>query len=166
MRYATLFGTLTATLALLGPVAARAAGTVIELHGKGAQIYHCEQAGSGYAWHLTAPDAVLTDAAGHVAGHHFAGPSWQAKDGSTIVGEALVSSAGLQRNAVPWLVLHVKSHTGAGEFASVSYVVRSHTSGGAAPATGCDQAHAGAELRVPYTATYTLFPGADISPAK
>ena len=39
----------------------------------------------------------------------------------------------------------------------VAYVVRSGTAGGAAPATGCDAAHANAESRVPYSATYTFF---------
>jgi hypothetical protein len=165
MRHTVLLAAFSAAMALLGSVTAQAAGTVIELRGKGAQVYNCTQVGTGFAWHLTAPDALLTDTAGHVVGHHFAGPSWQVNDGSTIVGEPLVSSAAPKLRAVPWLVLHVKSRSGAGEFASVIYVVRSDTVGGVAPATGCDQAHSGAELRVPYTATYTFFPGAE-SPAK
>ncbi|HEY1411446.1 MAG TPA: DUF3455 domain-containing protein [Rhodopila sp.] len=165
MRHTVLPGAVFVAMALLASVTAQAADTAIELHGKGVQVYACTQADTGFAWHLTGPDALLTDAAGRVVGHHFAGPSWQAKDGSTIVGESLVSSAAPKPGAVPWLVLRVKSHSGSGALASVAYVVRSHTVGGVAPATGCDQAHAGAESRVPYTATYTFFPGAE-SPAK
>ena len=39
-----------------------------------------------------APDASLLDAKGQVIGKHFAGPSWQANDGSIVVGEALNAS--------------------------------------------------------------------------
>ncbi len=133
------------------------AADAIELLGRGVQIYGCTATDGSFAWKLTGPDATLTDAQGMVAGHHFAGPSWQASDGSLVVGEVLAASAGA-KGAVPWLVLHAKSHTGAGAFATVKYIVRSRTEGGAAPAGGCDAAHAGASVRVPYSATYTFFP--------
>ena len=156
MRLTVLLG----LLVFVGAPNVRATDPVaIVLLGKGAQIYRCTQAATGYAWHLTAPDAVLTDVAGRRIGHHFAGPSWQADDGSTVVGEVLVASKAPQPGAVPWLVLRVKAHTGDGLFAGVSYIVRSATDGGAAPATGCDPAHAGVDIRVQYSATYTFFPG-------
>jgi hypothetical protein len=41
--------------------------------------------------------------------------------------------------------------------AAVNYIVRTHTEGGVAPATGCDKAREGAETRVQYSATYTFF---------
>lgn len=132
---------------------------VIVLLGKGTQIYGCAQAGTGFAWRLKAPDAVLTDAAGRRIGRHFAGPSWQAEDGSTVVGEVLAASGATQADAIPWLVLKAKAHSGDGLFSGVAYVVRSGTAGGAAPASGCDPAHSGAEARVDYEATYTFFAG-------
>ncbi len=148
---------LLASLGLAAASTAHAAETAIDLHGEGVQIYTCAQAGSGYAWRLKAPDATLLDAAGHKVGHHFAGPSWQAADGSTVVGTARVTSAAPDAGAIPWLVLDITSRSGAGVFAQVRAVTRTHTKGGAAPATGCDAAHAGAETRVPYSAEYTLF---------
>jgi hypothetical protein len=42
----------------------------------------------------------------------------------------------------------------------IDWVQRVRTSGGLAPATGCDAAHAGAVVRVPYTATYCFFASA------
>ena len=57
---------------------------VIELRGTGAQVYTCEASPSGFAWRLKAPDAALMDGTGAEVGHHFAGPSWQASDGSTV----------------------------------------------------------------------------------
>ena len=156
MRLMSLLG----VLALAGAPDARAASPpVIVLLGEGVQIYDCAKAEAGYAWQLKAPDAVLTDAAGHRVGHHFAGPSWQAEDGSTVVGRALATGRAPQQGAVPWLVLSAKGHSGSGLFAGVSYIVRSATMGGAAPASGCDAAHAGAETRIDYSATYSFFPG-------
>ena len=147
-------------LAATGVRPAQAASpAVIVLLGKGAQVYECAQAGTGFAWRLKAPDATLTDAAGRRIGHHFAGPSWQAEDSSTVTGEALVASQPAQADAIPWLVLKAKTHGGEGLFSGVAYIVRSATVGGAAPASGCDPAHGGAEIRIDYSATYTFFAG-------
>ncbi len=135
------------------------AAEVLTLLGRGVQVYRCEAAAGAFAWTLRGPDAALLGGDGRVVGHHFAGPSWQATDGSLVVGEVVASGtppAGAA-GAIPWLVLRAKSHAGAGSFATVTYIVRGATAGGVAPAGGCDAAHAGAEARVAYTATYTLF---------
>ncbi len=156
MQYTALLGILASACAGHAIAATPAA---ISLTGKGAQIYTCAEVDTRFAWRLEAPDAMLTDAAGNRVGHHFAGPSWQAEDGSLVVGEALVASPSPRAGAIPWLVLHAKSHAGAGLFAAVAYIVRSDTEGGVAPVTGCDAAHAGTKTSVDYSATYTFFPG-------
>jgi len=149
-----------AALLLTAPSAAGAATTALQLQGKGVQIYTCLSLRAGFGWSLTGPDAILTDKSGVQVGRHFAGPSWQASDGSAIVGEPLVASPSPTAGSVAWLVLHVKSSSGAGLFANIAYVARTATSGGAAPASGCDAAHVGTESRSPYTATYSFFPQA------
>ena len=107
---------------------------------------------------MKAPEAMLATADGRVTAHHFAGPTWQAQDGSAVVGEALASGVAREGSAgVPWLVLRAKSHSGVGAFDSVTYVVRSETVGGLAPAGGCDGGHLGVEAQSAYSATYTLF---------
>ena len=156
MRSLVLLGALVVAGA---PSAQAGGGTAIVLLGKGVQIYGCTRTEAGYVWRLTAPEAVLTDADGHRIGRHFAGPSWQAEDGSTVTGEPLAASQAPQAGAIPWLVLRAKTHVGDGLFAGVSYIVRSATESGVAPAAGCDPAHADAEARVGYSATYTFFPG-------
>jgi hypothetical protein len=155
MRRLSLAAVATAALAYTGPVAA--AGEVIELHGIGSQIYVCDTSPSGVAWRFKAPEAKLVDGNGADVGHHFGGPSWQAKDGSTVVGEVLISSSAPQPGAIAWLVLRAKSHTGNGVFASVDFIVRTQTEGGLAPAAGCDATHAGTESQVPYKALYLFF---------
>ena len=156
MRLLVLLG----ALAFANAAHAQSSGPrTLILLGKGVQIYACSQTEAGYAWRLKAPDAVLTDAAGHRVGDHFAGPSWRAEDGSTVVGEALAAGQSPQAGAIPWLVLRAKAHGGTGLFEGVSYIVRSATEGGATPTGGCDQARAGVEQRVDYSATYIFFPG-------
>jgi hypothetical protein len=151
---------LAAAIAAALPLSAHAGAPAIEVQGRGVQIYLCAPAQAGFAWRLTAPDADLFDAAGHKVGHHFAGPSWQANDGSTVTGEVISSNAAPMPGVIPWLLLRAKSHAGAGVFTAVSFIARVDTRGGAAPGGGCDRAHAGATRRVPYAATYILLPGA------
>jgi len=149
---------LLAGLLTCAPVAAHAAHAALQLQGKGVQIYACQAVDAGFAWKLKGPEAVLSDQSGVQVGRHFAGPSWQANDGSTIVGEPLVASPSPTPGSVAWLVLRVKSASGAGLFANVAYVARTATQGGVAPSTGCDAIHVGTEVRISYTATYTMFP--------
>jgi hypothetical protein len=140
---------------LAASVAARAAA--LGAVGQGVQIYTCAATPSGAAWKLKAPDATLRDAQGHVLGHHFAGPTWQAADGSTVVGAPVAASAAPNGAGIPWLVLQAVSHAGTGIFTGVTYITRTQTEGGKAPATGCNTAHLGAETRVAYNARYTFF---------
>ncbi len=148
---------------LLAPrlaLAATPSQPALELTGKGVQIYSCTAAAAGAAWKLNAPDAILTDAAGHILGHHFAGPTWQATDGSKVVGTAIAVNASPSKGSVAWLLLRASVVSGNGLFGHVVYVVRTRTMGGVAPARGCDSGHIGAETRIPYSATYTFFSAA------
>jgi hypothetical protein len=63
-------------------------------------------------------------------------------------------------DAIPWLLLRAKSHSGQGQFARVQYIQRTETKGGAAPSSPCDSSHLGAEARMRYSATYTFYAAA------
>ena len=128
------------------------------LFGKGVQIYACSQAAGAYVWKLKAPDADLLDAHGHLAGHHFAGPSWRALDGSTVIGEKLAESPAPIPGAISWLVLRAKAHTARGRVCGGDGDRAQPKAACRLPA-GCDAGHAGAETRTPYSATYMFFPG-------
>jgi hypothetical protein len=62
-----------------------------------------------------------------------------------------------QADAIPWLLLEVKSHKGEGRFSAINWVQRINTSGGKAPQTGCDRDRQGTEVRVGYSADYQFF---------
>ena len=122
-------------------------------HGEGVQIYAC-QAG---AWILTGPDATLTDTQGHTLGRHYAGPSWQATDGGVVTGKVIDKTTSPTGDGIDWLLLRATSAPDQGLFAHVTYVERQKTSGGRPPKGGCDAAHAGQQVRVPYSAEYDFY---------
>ena len=133
---------------------------VLKVHAKGAQVYVCgpkKDAPKEYEWSLKAPDAELFDAEGKSVGKHFAGPTWQANDGSKVVGALKAKADAPNATAIPWLLLEAKSNEGQGALARVTYVQRIETEGGKAPPTGCDKAHAQAETRVDYQADYFFY---------
>jgi hypothetical protein len=134
---------------------------VLRAKGQGVQIYACTKGSSDGAaiWKLKGPEAALYDDGGKPIGKHFAGPTWQANDGSTVVGEAIAHADAPGHTAIPWLLLKAKSHEGNGAFADVTYIQRLETTGGLAPTAACDPKRDSAERRVPYTATYVFFRG-------
>lgn len=145
------------------PKLAAPAGNALsfELQAEGVQIYSCATApGAGSpAWALQAPEATLLDERGQRAGTHGAGPTWEAPDGSRVVG-AKLESASPDPGAIPWLLLRAASHGGGrGRMTEVTFVQRVRTSGGLAPGEGCSAATVGAVVRVPYRAVYCFYRG-------
>jgi Protein of unknown function (DUF3455) len=130
---------------------------LLELHGKGDQIYTCKSESAQFNWTLKAPDAQLFDQKEQLFGKHFAGPSWQANDGSRVTGKAAVSIASPDAESIPWLLVKVVSREGNGMLSRVTTIQRLHTKGGKAPASGCDSDHVNQEVRVPYSADYFFY---------
>ena len=82
----------------------------IAYRGEGVQIYQCTPDGR---WAFQSPRASLYDDNGNLAAEHFAGPTWQAADGSTVVGRKIAESTP-DDTAIPWLLLEAASNTGDG----------------------------------------------------
>jgi len=131
---------------------------VLQLDAVGVQIYTCTGSPAGAAWSFTAPEATLIGHEGILFGKHGAGPTWEALEGSTVVG-AKVAGLTPDPAAIPWLLLRATSHAGAGRLARVTFIQRIRTGGGLAPQEGCSPATVGAVARVPYTATYCFHEG-------
>jgi Protein of unknown function (DUF3455) len=133
---------------------------LLEAVAQGVQIYLCQPTAdnpSVYAWALRAPEADLLNRRGERIGRHFGGPTWEGNDGSQVVGEVRETANSPDPQAIPWLLLQARANQGTGIFSTVTYVQRLDTAGGRAPAAGCDQARAGHEQRVDYTATYAFY---------
>jgi hypothetical protein len=133
---------------------------LFELGAHGVQIYTCQadpNDATAFVWTFTAPEAELLNARDEVVGRHFAGPTWQGQDGSAVVGKVLARADAPNRKAIPWLLLEAKAHEGGGVFSMITHIQRLDTAGGVAPGEGCDEAHPGAVVRVPYEATYAFY---------
>ena len=130
---------------------------LLQVHAKGDQIYTCKGEGTQFTWTLKAPNAQLLYKDGKPFGKHFAGPSWEAVDGSRIVGKAVANAPSPDADSIPWLLVTVVSHSGEGVLARVTSIQRINTKGGKAAVSGCDAAHVGEETRAPYSADYVFF---------
>jgi Protein of unknown function (DUF3455) len=145
------------------PVALRpppAEALFLAAHASGVQIYACAlKSGQPptYEWTFKGPEAVLVDGSGHSLGKHYAGPTWESVDGSTVVGKVKSQDPGPRANAIPWLLLTAKATTGSGTFSATTSIQRLKTVGGVAPAEPCSAANAAQVARVPYTATYYFY---------
>ena len=119
----------------------------------GVQIYTCEFDDSHrLGWVFKSPLATLYDNDGQVAFHHAEGPSWQAADGSKIVGSVLSKVPSATPDSIPQLLLQTKNVAGSGILAGIRYVQRVDTVGGLAPAKGCTGEHQIGQS--PYLARY------------
>jgi hypothetical protein len=130
---------------------------LLQVHAKGDQVYTCKEGVTEFAWTLKAPDAQLFDKDGKPFGKHFAGPSWEASDGSRVKGNAVANAPSPDADSIPWLLVNVVGHEGSGVLSRATTIQRINTKGGKAPATGCNGAHAGQEIRVPYSADYLFY---------
>ena len=130
---------------------------LLQVHAKGDQVYTCKEGVTQFAWTLKAPDAQLFDKDGKPFGKHFAGPSWEASDGSRVTGKAAANAPSPDADSIPWLLVSIVGHEGSGVLSRATSIQRINTKGGKAPASGCDAAHAGQEVRVPYSADYLFY---------
>ena len=74
---------------------------------KGVQIYRCDSkkdAPGRFEWSFQAPEALLRDVGGKSVGRHYAGPTWEADDGSKIVGTVQARVDAPDKAAIPWLM--------------------------------------------------------------
>jgi hypothetical protein len=130
----------------------------IHFHGFGVgfQVYTW----NGTSWGSAVPDALLFNGEAAVVATHFAGPSWQSKSGSLVVGALPPDGAIIMdTNSIPWLRLRALVAEGPGIFANTTYIQRVNTTGGKAPST--PGAFIGQVARVPYTADYFFYRAAN-----
>ena len=134
-------------------IGAPAGAVVMKVHAVGAQVYACKDDGhGGLAWAFREPIATLMRD-GQTVGRHFAGPTWEMADGSSVEGKIVDKAAGKTPDDIPWLKLAVTRNAGTGEMAGVAVVQRLTTVGGnksgPCPAEG-------ALAAVPYAADYVF----------
>lgn len=138
----------------LQPAGARRA--IATLHASGVQIYRCKRdEHNALSWRFESPEASLRDDTGKLVVKHYAGPTWEAPDGSKVTGKVMQQAANTREpGSIALLLLQATSSGGPGVLAAVHYVQRLNTQGGVAPTQACSQE--GQESRVPYRADYVF----------
>ena len=148
-------------------------------HAFGTQDYVCAASGSGVAFVLTTPEAVLFDnPARRIINHYFsANPfergtvraTWQSTRNSSVFWGKLAASATFQtdpdfvaQDAIAWLSLSragaLEGSGGGSDLGVASFVQRINTVGGLAPSIGCTSPDdLGHTAFVPYQADYVFY---------
>jgi hypothetical protein len=129
---------------------------VLDVVGKGVQIYDCDR--TTLVWTFREPAAVLYGHRGRPVGIHFAGPTFESFDGSSVTGTLQASVPAPEPGAIPWLLLRAVANQGDGVLGQVDFVQRIETRGGMAPAGSCDPAK-DSTIAVPYRARYVFYAG-------
>ena len=131
---------------------------VLAVHARGVQIYTCQPGVDGQpAWTLKAPEAELFDRNGELVGHHYAGPTWKHIDGSEVTAAIRQRGPSPDPLAIPWLLLSVTGHKGAGILSRVTSIQRINTRGGLPPVGGCNASSGSKEVRISYEADYYFY---------
>lgn len=130
------------------------AGNTLSFHtyAVGFQLYRW----SGGRWNFVAPSAKLFADENYRApvGDHFAGPTWQSSNGSSVVA-ARVEGCTPDAAAIPWLLLRSVSTGGKGVFSKTTFIQRTNTGGGLEPSS--PGSFEGDQRKVPYVAEYYFY---------
>lgn len=126
---------------------------ILTVFAKGVQIYECKPGTDGRpVWTFKEPRADLS-VDGKGIGKHYAGPTWEHADGSSIKGRVGARADASSASDIPWLRLAGIEGKGSGVLASVSTILRINTKGGV-KAGGCDAV--GSVHEEPYTSDYVF----------
>ncbi len=127
--------------------------------GVGELTYECREkkdmAGQ-FEWAFVGPVATLMGADRKTVGKYYAGPTWEAADGSKVTGKQVAVAPSSAGN-IPLQLVKAEPATGSGAMTGVSYIQRLNTKGGVAPATSCDAAGKGKRQVVAYEADYLFY---------
>ena len=130
--------------------------------GVGEITYECREkkdmAGQ-HEWAFVGPVATLYGGDKKAVGKYYAGPTWEATDGSKVTGKQVAVAPAGPGN-IPLQLVKAEPAMGAGAMTGVSYIQRVATQGGVAPASACDAGTAGRKEIVKYQADYIFWKAA------
>jgi hypothetical protein len=127
--------------------------------GVGEITYECrakKDMADQFEWAFVGPVATLYDARKSVVGKYYAGPTWEANDGSKVTGKQVAVSPAAPGSIALQLV-KAEPATGAGAMQGVSHIQRLNTRGGVPPAAPCLAATTGQRQQVAYEADYVFY---------
>lgn len=134
-------------------IAALDAAPLVTLHAEGAQIYECKTGSDGeLTWTFREPIASLM-LDGRTVGRHYAGPTWEHVDGSSVQAKVVGNAPGATANDIAWLKLEVVERRGTGALTGADIIQRINTASGVLHGS-CERA--GSLRSVAYSADYVF----------
>ena len=127
--------------------------------GLGELTYECrakKDMATQFEWAFVGPVASLMNADRKTVGKYYAGPTWEAMDGSKVSGKQVAISPAAPGN-IPMQLVKADPAAGVGAMNGVSYIQRVNTKGGVAPAAVCDSGSISKRMTVPYEADYVFY---------
>ncbi len=127
--------------------------------GVGEITYECREKkdmAGAHEWVFVAPVATLYSRDRQPVGKYYAGPTWEAADGSKVTGRQ-VAVAPAAPGSIPLQLVKAEPAMGAGAMQRVAYIQRLNTKGGVAPAMACNAASKGQRQQVAYEADYVFY---------
>ena len=127
--------------------------------GVGEITYECREKkdmAGAHEWVFVAPVATLYSTDRKTVGKYYAGPTWEAADGSKVTGKQ-VAVAPAAPGSIPLQLVKADPAMGAGAMQGVAYIQRLNTKGGVAPAAACTAANKGQRQQVAYEADYVFY---------
>lgn len=127
--------------------------------GAGELTYECRAKANmpgAHEWAFAGPSAVLSDKNGNAVGKYYAGPTWEANDGSKVTGKQIAVAPGAA-NAIPLQLVKANPSMGNGAMTDISYIQRLNTVGGVAPSESCAAENTGMKKMVKYQADYLFY---------
>ena len=121
--------------------------------------YECREKkdmAGAHEWAFVGPVATLYGADKKMVGKYYAGPTWEAADGSKVTGKQ-VAIAPATPGSIPLQLVKAEPAMGTGAMTGVSYIQRLNTKGGGAPAMACDAMGKGKRQVVAYEADYVFY---------
>ena len=130
--------------------------------GVGEITYECREKGAAagqYEWAFVGgPVATLYSGDKKNVGKYYAGPTWEAADGSKVTGKQVATSPAAPGN-IPMQLVKTDPAMGSGAMTGVTYIQRLNTKGGVAPSAACDASSKGRRQQVAYEADYVFYGG-------
>ena len=129
--------------------------------GVGEITYECREkaaAAGQYEWAFVAPVATLYSGDKRSVGRYYAGPTWEAADGSKVTGKQVAVSPAAP-GSIPMQLVKADPAMGSGAMTGVTYIQRLNTKGGVAPSMACDAVSKGKRQQVAYEADYVFYGG-------
>lgn len=138
------------------------AGHVMKLEtvGVGDITYECREranAAGQFDWAFVAPVATLYDMKRAPVGKYYAGPTWEASDGSKVTGKQVAVAPSGDPKSIPLQLVRAEPAVGNGAMTGVTYIQRLETRAGVAPSSPCDMTTKGRQEKVGYEAKYVFY---------